>query len=79
MIVACKEVLEGAPETSLYILDTDLITDPALRKRFENPETFDFHTTDYSVTINCDESNSLSEAVVEPPQLVERLIDVWVE
>lgn len=73
MIIVCKEVLESAPETYIYMLNTSLIQDSSLRLKFENP--------DHGVELNWDERNVLlgeERAFVDPPQIVERLVDVWI-
>lgn len=81
MIIVCKEVLEDAPETAIYMLDTSLILDKTLRQKFEEPEYLD-DIDSYFVTLSWDEAEILWEnektAFIKPPQMIERLIEVWI-
>ena len=59
-------------------MDTSLIEDEAVRAKFDNMEYHEF--AGYSVTLTTDEEWEAAEsAKVVVPQMVERLVDVWIE
>jgi len=69
MIIAVKETSLDSPESSIYLLDTTQVTDKNIAVAIELED---------SLTLSYDDiENHIHNAHVNPPRMVERIVEIW--
>jgi hypothetical protein len=76
MIISVKESFEGSGDTDHFLLDTSLIADHKLKNKFEKNKDGNVAI----VGLDFEDYTDMREvAEVEPPQMVDALVNAWID